>query len=120
LSNALNFAFSLSVAMQSEIEQFNINSNNFVRHDFEYELQALCMQMMGEIMVVMAQFLVFSSTNIYGKAHNMLVLMLDLCFKSLNVVKDFVRKAKVIQMLVEYDNTSLMHYWFPNLESKCY
>jgi hypothetical protein len=38
----------------------------------------------------------------------MLVLMLDLRFKSLNVVKDFVRKAKAIQMLVEYDNTSLM------------
>ncbi len=38
--------------MQSEIEQFNINSNNFVRQDFEYELQALCMQMMGEVMVV--------------------------------------------------------------------
>ncbi len=66
------------------------------------------MQMMGEIMVVLAQFLVFSSTYISSKAHNILVLMLDLWFKFLNVVKDFVRKAKVIQMLVEYDNTSLM------------
>jgi len=26
-------------------------------------------------------------------------------------VKDFVRKAKAIQMLVEYDNMSLMLYW---------
>jgi hypothetical protein len=37
----MNVAFSLSVAMQSEIEQFDINSNKFVRGDFDYELQAL-------------------------------------------------------------------------------
>ncbi len=41
LFNAMNVAFSLSVAMQSEIEQFDINSNKFVRGDFDYELQAL-------------------------------------------------------------------------------
>ncbi len=41
--------------------------------------------MMGEIMVVMAPFFVFSSINIATKAHNKLVLMQDLHFKSLDV-----------------------------------
>ncbi len=63
---------------------------------------------MGEIMVVLDPFFTFASTYIITKAHNMLALMLNLHFKSLDVVKHFVKKAKVIQMVVKYDNKSLM------------
>jgi len=59
------------------------------------------MRMMGEIMVVLAPFFTFASTYITTKAHNMLTLMQDLCFKSLDVVKGFVGRAKVIQMVVD-------------------
>jgi hypothetical protein len=38
----------------------------------------------------------------------MLTLMLDLHFKSLNVVKGFVRREKIIQMVAKYDSKSLM------------
>jgi hypothetical protein len=39
----MNVAFSLNVAMQSEIEQFDISYNNFCEGgwDFDYEFQAL-------------------------------------------------------------------------------
>ncbi len=57
--------------------------------------------MMGEIMVVLAPFFTFASTYIATKAHNMLTLMQDLCFKSLDVEKGFVGRAKVIQMVVD-------------------
>jgi hypothetical protein len=43
------------------------------------------MHMMGEIVVVMAPFLAFSSIDIVTKAQNKLTLMLDLHFKSLDV-----------------------------------
>jgi hypothetical protein len=52
--------------------------------------------MMGEVLVVMVPFFAFASTYITTKAHNMLVLMLDSHFRSLDVVKGFVRRAKVI------------------------
>jgi hypothetical protein len=38
----------------------------------------------------------------------MFALMLDLQFKSLYILKAIVKRAKVIQMVVEYDNKSLM------------
>jgi hypothetical protein len=46
--------------------------------------------MMGEILVVLAPFLTFPSTYNLIKAHNMLALMLDPWFKSLNMVKALV------------------------------
>ncbi len=39
-----------------------------------------------------------------NKAHNMLTLMLDMRCKFLDVMKTFIGKAKVIQMVVKYDN----------------
>jgi hypothetical protein len=44
----MNVAFPLNVAMQSEIEQFDVSFNIFVRGDFDYELQALWLHMMGK------------------------------------------------------------------------
>ncbi len=40
--------------------------------------------------------------------HNMLTLMLDMCYKLLDVMKTCVGRAKVIQTVVEYDNKILM------------
>jgi len=51
------------------------------------------MQMMAKVLVALVPFLSFASTYSVSKAHNMLVLMLDLHFKSINVVKTFVRRA---------------------------
>jgi hypothetical protein len=66
----LNAAFSLNVAMQSEIEQFDIGSNNFVKGDFDFELQTLWMHMMGEVMAILAPFLAFATTYYYqGTQH---------------------------------------------------
>lgn len=79
-----------------------------MKGDFDFELQTLHMRMMGEVMVVLVPFFTFASTYITTKAHNMLVLMFDLHSKSLDVVKGIVKKVKFIQMVVKYDNKSLM------------
>jgi hypothetical protein len=62
----------------------------------------------GEIMAILAPFFTFASTYIATKVHNMLTLMQDPCFKFLDVVKGFVGKAKVIQMVAEYGSNFLM------------
>jgi len=56
----------------------------------------------------LVSFLAFASTYNVSKAHKMLALMLDLHFKSFDVMKTFVGRAKVIQMLVEYGNKILL------------
>jgi hypothetical protein len=66
------------------------------------------MSMMVEIQVVLAPFLAFAFTYNVSKAHNILALMLNPHFKSLDVVKTFVRWEKTIQMVVEYDSKTLL------------
>ncbi len=65
---------------------------------------------MVEVMVILAPFLSFTTTYTPSKAHNMLVLMLDLHFKCMDVVKAFVGWAKVMEMVVEYDTKSIMPF----------
>jgi hypothetical protein len=103
ISNTLHVTFSISVSMQMEIQQSETTSNNFIKGDFEFELQALHLRVMAKVMVVLAPFLSFATTCTLSKAHNMLALMLDSCFKCLDVVKAFVGWAKVMEMVVEYD-----------------
>jgi hypothetical protein len=78
-----------------------------VREDFDSKLLAFQMRMMGQIMAILTPFFAFASTYVTTKAHNMFALMFDLHFKCLDVVKGFVGRAKVIQMVVKYDSKSL-------------
>ncbi len=76
--------------------------------------------MMVEIQATLAPFLAFASNYDASKAHNMLALMLDRHFKSFDVVKTFVGREKVIQMVAEYDSKTLLPllvvaFWFLNL-----
>ncbi len=64
--------------------------------------------MMAKVQVILGPFLAFTSIYNASKTHNMLTLMLDLRFKSLDVVKTFVRHEKMIQMVVEYDYKTLL------------
>jgi cobalamin biosynthesis Co2+ chelatase CbiK len=79
-----------------------------VKEDFESKLGALWVQMMAKVQVVLAPFLAFTSFYNANKAYNMSSLMLDPCFKSLDVVKAFVGCAKVIQIVAEYDSKTLL------------
>jgi len=58
-----------------------------VKGDFESKLGALQVHMMVEVQIVLAPFLAFTSFYNVSKVNNMLALMLDPCFKSLDVVK---------------------------------
>jgi hypothetical protein len=71
-------------------------------------LGALRVQMMAKVQVVLASFLAFTSFYSANKAYNMLSLMLDPHFKSLDVVKTFVGRAKMIQIVAKYDSKTLL------------
>jgi hypothetical protein len=79
-----------------------------VKRDFENKLRALQVSMVVEVQAILAPFLAFTYSYNVNKAHNMLALILDLWFKSLNAVKSFVGWAKMIQIVVEYDNKTLL------------
>lgn len=66
------------------------------------------MHMMVEVSTTLVLFLSFSSIHNVSKVQNMLALMLDPHLKYLDVVKTFVGKAKIIQMVTKYDNKTLM------------
>ncbi len=72
--------------MQNDIQQSKTTSTNFVRGGFKSKLQTFHMRMMGEVLVVLAPFLAFSSTYNSNLAHNMFALMSNPRFKSLGMV----------------------------------
>jgi hypothetical protein len=77
-----------------------------VKGDFEFELGALHVHMMEKVQVILVPFLAFKSSYNASKAHNMLAIMLD--FEFVDVMKVFVRLAKMIQIIVEYDSKTLL------------
>ncbi len=62
----------------------------------------------GRVQVALDSILAFTSFYNVSKVHNMLALMLDSHFKSLDVVKVFVGWAKMIQIMVKYDSKTLL------------
>jgi hypothetical protein len=58
--------------------------------------------MNSHVIHVLTPFLTFSSSYIDAKAHNMLVIMLDFCFKNIKVIQDYVNNI-VVRVVVEYD-----------------
>ncbi len=67
-----------------------------MRGHFECELGVLCICMMVEIKTVLVALLAFTSIYDATKVCNMLALILDLSFKSLDVLKTFIKRATVI------------------------
>jgi hypothetical protein len=76
--------------------------------DFEFESRVLQVCMMVEVQAILAPFLTFTSFYNVNKAHNMLALMLELDFKSLDVLKTFIKWTKVIQIVAKYDTKTLL------------
>jgi hypothetical protein len=57
------------------------------------------MCMMVQVLVVLSPFMAFAYVYNPSKAHNMLALMLDMQFKSFDVMKTLIKWANVIQMV---------------------
>ncbi len=60
------------------------------------------------MITVLKPFFAFASSIQFQSAHNMLVLMLDPCFKNLQLIQNYVGLEVVMEIVVEYDRTILM------------
>jgi len=56
-----------------------------------------------EVMKVIKHFLEFLRSFDVGQAHNMVVIMLDPCFKVLHIVENLVGHGNAIRLAYEYD-----------------
>ncbi len=73
--------------------------------DFEFELGALWVCMMAKVQIVLAPFLAFALFYNVNKVHNMLALVLDPCFKFLDINVCWTCKSDT--NVVEYENKNL-------------
>jgi hypothetical protein len=70
---------------------------------FDVELHTMKKNMWHEVVKVLKPFLEFLKASNFYQVHNMLALMLDPCFKSLQAVESFVGCNNVIHFTTEYD-----------------
>jgi hypothetical protein len=68
--------------------------------------------MTKQVTHVLHPFLGFMNSYSASKAHNMLALMLDLRFKDLSLVGDYVDHTSTIEIACAYD----MHFLLPTLQ----
>jgi hypothetical protein len=68
--------------MQNQISQFEATSIVLIKGDFDFELQVMCICMVGKVVAMMDHFSSFVITHNVLKAHNVFTLILYLCFNS--------------------------------------
>jgi hypothetical protein len=59
---------------------------------------------------VVKPFITFLKSYDANQVHNMLVIMLDLQFKHLHVVKNYVNQGNAIRFAYEYDTMLIPHH----------
>ncbi len=82
LSITLGSTFSLCTVIKVDVCRTQALNQPFIRRDFDSELQEFKLRMMGQVLNTLGPFLVLSESSIATKAHNMLVIMFDPCFKN--------------------------------------
>jgi hypothetical protein len=88
--DALNFAFSLNIAMKVEACVIQAKNQSFIPIDFQSKLMCFKLGMLSPIVSILSPFLAFATSFFPTKVHNMLPMMLDLRFKGMKVVREFV------------------------------
>jgi hypothetical protein len=90
LSDALNFAISMSLGFRDEIDFATFDNLMEEDGNVVYELSCLASNIKKEVIKVLDYFLSFFKKYEERKAHDMLSLMLDPRFKTLRLVFSFI------------------------------
>jgi hypothetical protein len=115
LSDALNFAISMSLKFRDEIDSATFDNLMEEDGNVVYELSCFASNVKKEIIQVLDSFLSFLKEYEERKAHNMFFLMLDPRFKTFGLVSSFTSCEQRKAIVEENDKNSL----FPML-LKCY
>ncbi len=78
--------------------------------DFDGELYLFPQQMQKQMVQVLNPFLSFMASFQKAKAHNMLAMILDLRFKELGLVIQYVSKERTLHIAGEYDHQVLFPF----------
>lgn len=78
---------------------------------FDVELHTLNKNMWHEVIKVLKPFLEFLKTFDSYQVHNMLALILDPCFKFLQVVEIFVGCSNAIRFITKYDVKNIIPFF---------
>ncbi len=103
LLDALGSAFSLCIVIKVDVCETQALNQPFLRKDFDSKVQEFKLRMMGQVLNALGPFLAFSESYIVAKAHNMLAIMLDPCFKNMKIMWDFVGDSLALQVVAKYD-----------------
>lgn len=110
LSDALVAAFTMVVTLQAQYNSVASMNPPLCCGDFDSDIEVLKCWMGLEVVKVLAPFLSFAVRFSSDKAHNMLALMLDLRFKSLDCIIQYVGVDRARAIVQEYDNKFLIPY----------
>jgi hypothetical protein len=97
-SNALTVAISL--ICQFQVDGFGPNYSE--TQDFDWELQVFRQNIHKQMVQVLNPFLSFMFSFQNNKAHKMLCMMLNPCYKGLGLVIQFVGKERALQIGSKY------------------
>jgi hypothetical protein len=115
LSDALNFAISMSLGFRDEIDFATFDNLMEEDGNIVYELSCLASNIKKEVIQVMDSFLSFLKKNEKNKAHNMFSLMLEAKLNIFGLMSSFTDHEQGKAIVEKCDKKSL----FPML-SKCY
>ncbi len=95
----------MSLVCQMQVDCLKPNSNDI--QDFDGELQILQQCTQKQRVQVLDHFFSFMFSFQPQKAHNMLTIMLNPCYKNLGLVIQYVNKEKALHIVDEYDRQLL-------------
>lgn len=100
---------SIAPIVSREVEFEQVYNEIEVLSEFDSEL-LLQHDMQQEVVKVVKPFITFLKSYDANQVHNMLVIMLDLQFKHLHVVKNYVNQGNAIRFAYEYDTMLIPHH----------
>lgn len=81
--------------MKVEACVIQTKNQSFIPSDFQSKLMYFKLRMLNQVVSILSPFLAFATSFFPTKAHNMLTMMLDLKFKGMKVVREFVGNDKL-------------------------
>jgi len=95
------------ISLVCQMRSYCLTPNSIETQDFDGELQVFQQRMQKHVIQVLEPLFSFMFCFQSHKAHNMLTMMLDLCYKGLGLVIQNVGKEMALQIASEHDKTIL-------------
>jgi hypothetical protein len=103
LSNVLASTIKLYVRLTKEKLELQVEVDAFKEMDMCTKVKKLSANMQKQVAILLRPFLDFMDCFKLSKVHNMVIFMLDLQFKDLNIVGDYVGHSSTIGITTAYD-----------------